>query len=103
MVEKLMNRFWLSLKKVALKILFGKRVRELRENRGKTQEQMAFELGTSLRQYGRIERGEVNTGRDTISEQGNCKWSSRGTAKTIYIGFGCALPGSRPIGCYFEG
>lgn len=31
-----------------------------------TQEQMAYELKTSLRQYGRIERGEHSTGMDTI-------------------------------------
>ena len=57
----------MSLKKTALKLLFGQKVRKLRMQQNLTQEEMAFRLNTSLRQFGRIERGESNARMDTIS------------------------------------
>jgi transcriptional regulator with XRE-family HTH domain len=40
---------------------FGARLRELRQARGMSQEQLAGETGFELSQIGRIERGEINT------------------------------------------
>ena len=57
--------------KKQLNILFGEKVVELRKKRNKTQEEMAFDLKTSLRQYGRIERGESSVRMDTICKLAN--------------------------------
>ena len=46
---------------------FGKRLRELRKAKGMTQEELAGNTGIELRQYGRIERGEINTTINTAS------------------------------------
>ena len=46
-------------KKIA--VLVGERVRNLRRERGVSQNQLAFEAEISMRQLGRIERGEFNT------------------------------------------
>ncbi|MFN4233513.1 MAG: helix-turn-helix domain-containing protein [Bacteroidia bacterium] len=40
----------------------GLSIRKERIKQGITQAQMAFELGTSTKQYQRIEYGEINTG-----------------------------------------
>lgn len=41
---------------------FGKNLRKIRKLKGFTQEQLAFDIGIELKQLGRIERGEINTG-----------------------------------------
>lgn len=50
-----------ELEKVFLKSV-GTQLRRLREKHDLSQAQVAFELGTSTRQYQRIEYGEINTG-----------------------------------------
>jgi transcriptional regulator with XRE-family HTH domain len=45
---------------------FGKHIRQLREERGLTMENLAFDAGIEYRQLGRIERGEVNTTISTV-------------------------------------
>lgn len=45
---------------------FGLNLRRLREKNNISQSQIAFELGTSTRQYQRIEYGEINTGLLTL-------------------------------------
>lgn len=40
---------------------FGQRLRELRKEKGISQESLAWKTGFELSQIGRIERGEVNT------------------------------------------
>ena len=45
----------------ALKML-GKRIRQLREDQGLSQAQLAFEAEIPRFQVSRIERGEINTG-----------------------------------------
>jgi transcriptional regulator with XRE-family HTH domain len=41
---------------------FGKNIRKIRKEKGISQEQLAFDTDMELRQIGRIERGEINTG-----------------------------------------
>lgn len=41
---------------------FGKNLRRIRKSKGVTQEQLSFDADIELRQIGRIERGEINTG-----------------------------------------
>lgn len=41
---------------------FGNQVKLIRTQMGYTQEKLAFEANIELRQLGRIERGEINTG-----------------------------------------
>ena len=41
---------------------FGKNLRKVRKSKGVTQEQLSFDADIELRQIGRIERGEINTG-----------------------------------------
>ena len=45
---------------------FGRRLKELRSQRGFTQEQLANELGIEISQISRIERGVINTSVTTI-------------------------------------
>ncbi len=45
---------------------FGKNLRLIRKEKGITQEQLAFDVGVELRQIGRIERGEINTGINSV-------------------------------------
>lgn len=45
---------------------FGKNLKRLRKQKGITQEQLSFETGIELRQIGRIERGEINTGISSV-------------------------------------
>ncbi len=45
---------------------FGKHLQELRQAKGLSQQQLAFEAGLSKNQVGNIERGEVNTTITTI-------------------------------------
>lgn len=45
---------------------FGDRVREIRESKGMTQEQLGLTAGIGKNQVGLIERGEVNTTVSTI-------------------------------------
>lgn len=47
---------------------FGKNLREIRKSKGITQEALAFDTGIELRQIGRIERGEINTGISSVFE-----------------------------------
>ncbi len=41
---------------------FGSRIKEIRKEKGITQETLSFDTEIELRQIGRIERGEINTG-----------------------------------------
>jgi transcriptional regulator with XRE-family HTH domain len=43
-------------------LAFGENLRKVRKGLGYSQEQLAYEAGIELRQIGRIERGEINTG-----------------------------------------
>jgi transcriptional regulator with XRE-family HTH domain len=45
---------------------FGENFKSLRKEKGLSQEDVAYDSGIELRQIGRIERGEVNTGLSTI-------------------------------------
>ncbi|MCF8278232.1 MAG: helix-turn-helix domain-containing protein [Flavobacteriales bacterium] len=45
---------------------FGKHLQELRQAKGLSQQQLAFEAGLNKNQVGNIERGEVNTTISTI-------------------------------------
>ena len=47
---------------------FGKNVRRIRKLKGVTQEDLSFLTGIELRQLGRIERGEINTGISSVFE-----------------------------------
>ena len=47
---------------------FGKNVRRVRKLKGITQEDLSFMTGIELRQLGRIERGEINTGISSVFE-----------------------------------
>jgi transcriptional regulator with XRE-family HTH domain len=49
-----------------LKVKFGKRLRELREERGLTQEQLAFKVGLSREYLSRIEGGRRNVSLNVI-------------------------------------
>lgn len=51
----------MSYLKSQVSILVGKRIRSLRQNRGLTMEQLAFEVGIEYTQLSRIERGIINT------------------------------------------
>ena len=54
-------------------IIIGKRLKEYRENKGYTQEEVAKEIDVNPKHYGRIERGENSC---TISNiQANFKWA----------------------------
>lgn len=46
--------------------IFGRNVRKYRLRAGLTQEGLAYAIGKAPSQIGRIERGEVNPGLDTI-------------------------------------
>ena len=46
---------------------FGKRLRELRESSGMSQEALANEADVPISQIGRIERGEVNVTLSTLN------------------------------------
>lgn len=48
-------------KKSEISLLVGKKIRCLRQNRGLTMEQLAFEVGIEYTQLSRIERGVINT------------------------------------------
>ena len=43
-------------------IAFGTHLKKLRKDKGFSQEKLAYESNIELRQIGRIERGEINTG-----------------------------------------
>lgn len=45
---------------------FGANLKKIRKARNFSQEKLAYESGIELRQIGRIERGEINTGLSTI-------------------------------------
>lgn len=47
---------------------FGKNLKRIRKEKGITQEQLSFDTGIELRQIGRIERGEINTGISSVFE-----------------------------------
>lgn len=48
--------------------LFGKNLKKVRKDKGITQEQLSYDTGIELRQIGRIERGEINTGISTVMD-----------------------------------
>ena len=48
-------------KKNEILLLVGKKIRCLRQDRGLTMEQLAFEVGIEYTQLSRIERGVINT------------------------------------------
>lgn len=50
---------------------FGQRLKEIRKEKGMSQEQLALETGFELSQIGRIERGEVNTSISHLAEIAN--------------------------------
>ncbi len=45
---------------------FGNNLKKIRKARNYSQEKLAYESGIELRQIGRIERGEINTGLSSI-------------------------------------
>jgi transcriptional regulator with XRE-family HTH domain len=45
---------------------FGVNLKKIRKARSFSQEKLAYESGIELRQIGRIERGEINTGLSSI-------------------------------------
>ncbi len=47
---------------------FGEKVRQMRENRGITQQELALRTGMSRNQVSRIERGEINTSISVVFE-----------------------------------
>lgn len=47
---------------------FGKNLRKIRKEKGITQEELSYQTGIELRQIGRIERGEINTGISSVFE-----------------------------------
>lgn len=47
-------------------IAFGKNLKTVRKAKGITQEQLSFDTDIELRQIGRIERGEINTGIESV-------------------------------------
>ena len=47
-------------------LCFGKRLRQVRLERGFSQEELAYSCGLTLSQIGRIERGVINTSLSTI-------------------------------------
>jgi transcriptional regulator with XRE-family HTH domain len=51
----------------AARLRVGKTVRQLRKQRGWTQEQLAERVGNNPRHVGQIERGEVNVGIDKLT------------------------------------
>lgn len=50
-----------------IKVLFGNRVRELRRQRGWSQEQFAYEVGLDRSYMGGVERGERNLSLENIA------------------------------------
>ena len=42
--------------------VYGDNIRRIRTNRNLSQSQLAFEVGTTIRQIQRIEKGEINAG-----------------------------------------
>jgi transcriptional regulator with XRE-family HTH domain len=51
----------MKLKKSELVMLIGSKVREIREKKGLTIAQLAFEVGIESKQLTRIELGQINT------------------------------------------
>ena len=47
-------------------LCFGKRLRQVRLERGFSQEELAYSCGLTLSQIGRIERGVINTSLSTV-------------------------------------
>ena len=47
-------------------IAFGKRMREIRKEKGFSQEELAYATGLALSQIGRMERGQLNIGLSTV-------------------------------------
>lgn len=52
--------------KILIKAL-GKRIKELRKEKGLSQEELAYEADVPLSQIGRIERGEINATISTLA------------------------------------
>jgi len=61
----------------------GRRIRKIREIKGLSQENIAFELGMSITGYGKIERDEVNLSLDKLQKIS----SVLGVALETIIGF----------------
>jgi transcriptional regulator with XRE-family HTH domain len=53
---------------IQLKMIFGKRVRELRKRKGYSQEELADKAGLHRTYIGSIERGEQNVSIDNIDK-----------------------------------
>jgi transcriptional regulator with XRE-family HTH domain len=51
-----------------LKVLFGRRLKQLREEKGVTQEQLAEAVGIQVRQVNRIEHGKSGTYFDIVDK-----------------------------------
>jgi transcriptional regulator with XRE-family HTH domain len=51
-----------------LKVLFGRRLKQLREMKGVTQEQLAEAVGIQVRQVNRIEHGKSGTYFDIVDK-----------------------------------
>lgn len=56
----------INVKNRALIKALGKRIKELRHEKGFSQEELAYEADVPLSQIGRIERGEINPTISTI-------------------------------------
>lgn len=56
-----------ELKKPSVRVLFGQRVRELRKEKGYSQEGFAVASGLDRSYFGGIERGERNVSLDNIA------------------------------------
>ena len=50
----------------AVRLRIGKKVKQLRQLRGLSQEQLAELVGNQYKHIGQVERGEVNVGIDTL-------------------------------------
>lgn len=60
------------MKRIGIKILFGRRVKELRLSKGMTQFDLATLMKTDTKQIGRIERAEINSSLEVIYKLAHC-------------------------------
>ena len=58
--------------RIGIKILFGRRVKELRLSKGMTQFDLATLMKTDTKQIGRIERAEINSSLEVIYKLARC-------------------------------
>ena len=70
--KKTLKKIGIELKRIGIKILFGRRVRELRISKGMTQFDLATLMKTDTKQIGRIERAEINSSLEIIHKLAHC-------------------------------